>query len=157
MSAIDAFYSTWSRARETFGTGVPQDGSQFGDGSRLRQMQATIESAKPDDRWQGTASQAYAARNAEHAAVYGKLADLDQRMAAEVTRAADVVTAGRQNLAQTQSWVQSMEASIPPGKTGEIMRVILASKGIGQISDVITQYTSDMGDIGQRIEEIRRE
>ncbi|AIY45060.1 DUF6973 domain-containing protein [Mycolicibacterium fortuitum] len=157
MSAIDAFYSTWSRARETFGSGVPQDGSQLGDGSRLRQMQSTIESAKPDDRWQGAASQAYAAKNAEHAAVYGKLADLDQRMAAEVTRAADVVTAGRQNLAQTHSWVQSMEASIPPGKTGDIVRVILAGKGIGRISDVITQSTSDMSDIGQRIEDIRRE
>lgn len=157
MGALDAFYTTWSQARTTFGEGAPKTGDEFDGSERLRQMQSTIESAAPDDRWQGTASQAYAAKNAEHAAVYGKLADLDQRMAAEVSRAAEVVSSGRQNLDQTQNWVSSMDASIPPGKTGEIMRVILASKGIGQISDVIKQSTGDMGDIGRRIEEIGRE
>ncbi|MGW4098797.1 EspA/EspE family type VII secretion system effector [Mycobacterium sp. NPDC004974] len=84
MGALDAFYTTWSQARTTFGEGAPTTGDGF------------------DDRWQGTVAQAYAAKNAEHAAVYGKLADLDQRMAAEVTRAAGVVSAGRQNLEQTR-------------------------------------------------------
>lgn len=157
MGALDAFYTTWSQARTTFGEGAPTTGEASDGSARLREMQSTIESAAPDDRWQGTASQAYAAKNAEHAAVYGKLADLDQRMAAEVSRAARVVSSGRQNLEQTQSWVSSMDASIPPGKSGEIMRVILASKGIGQISDVITQSTGDMDEIGRRIEDIRKE
>lgn len=157
MGAMDAFNSTWAQARETFGAGSPQDGSEFGDGSRLRQMQTTIESAAPDDRWQGTASQAYAAKNAEHAAVYGKLADLDQRMATEVNRAATVVTVGRQNLEQTQSWVSSMSESIPPGKSAETMRTILASKGIGQISDVIKQSNDQMSTIGERVRGIGRE
>ncbi|MGV0739877.1 EspA/EspE family type VII secretion system effector [Mycobacterium syngnathidarum] len=157
MGAMDAFYSTWSQARETFGAGTPRDGSQFGDGSHLREMQSKVESAAPDERWQGTASQAYAARNAEHAAVYGKLADLDQRMAAEVNRAATAVTVGRQNLEQTQSWVSSMEASIPPGKSAETMRMILASKGIGQISDVIQQSNDQMSAIGERVRGIGRE
>lgn len=120
MGALDAFYTTWSQARTTFGEGAPTTGDSFDGSAHLREMQSKIESAAPDDRWQGTASQAYAAKNAEHAAVYGKLADLDQRMAAEVSRAADVVNSGRQNLEQTQSWVSSMDASIPPGKTGEI-------------------------------------
>lgn len=157
MGALDAFHTTWSQARTTFGEGAPTTGDTFDGSARLREMQSTIESAAPDERWQGTASQAYAAKNAEHAAVYGKLANLDQRMATEVSRAAEVVSAGRQNLEQTQSWVTSMDASIPPGKTGEIMRVILASKGIGQINDVITQSTGEMGDIGRRIEDIRKE
>ncbi|WP_124713038.1 DUF6973 domain-containing protein [Mycolicibacterium nivoides] len=157
MGALDAFYRTWSQARTTFGDGAPTTGDSFNGSAHLRQMQSTIESAAPDERWQGTASQAYAAKNAEHAAVYGKLANLDQRMAAEVSRAAEVVSAGRQDLEQTQSWVTSMDASIPPGKTGEIMRVILASKGIGQINDVITQSTGEMDDIGRRIEDIRKE
>ncbi|BBX29241.1 DUF6973 domain-containing protein [Mycolicibacterium alvei] len=157
MGALDAFHTTWSQAPTTFGEGAPTTGDTFDGSSQLRDMQSTIESAAPDDRWQGTASQAYAAKNAEHAAVYGKLADLDQRMAAEVSRAAEVVSSGRQNLEHTRSWVSSVEASIPPGKTGEIMRVILASKGIGQISDVVTQSTGDMGDIGRRIEDIRKE
>ncbi|MDT0440749.1 EspA/EspE family type VII secretion system effector, partial [Streptomyces doudnae] len=109
MGALDAFYRTWSQARTTFGDGAPTTGDSFDGSARLREMQSTIESAAPDERWQGTASQAYAAKNAEHAAVYGKLANLDQRMAAEVSRAAEVVSAGRQDLEQTQSWVTSMD------------------------------------------------
>ncbi|WP_254427485.1 EspA/EspE family type VII secretion system effector [Mycolicibacterium fortuitum] len=154
---MDGFYSTWAQARQTFGVGTPQDGSEFGDGSRLRQMQSSIESAKPDSRWQGSAADAYTAKNQQHAAVYGKLADLDQRMAAEVSRAATVVTAGRQNLERTQNWVSSMEASIPPGKSAETMRIILASKGIGQISDLIQQSNTEMSAIGERVRGIGRE
>jgi hypothetical protein len=28
MGALDGFYSTWNKARETFGQGAPTDGSQ---------------------------------------------------------------------------------------------------------------------------------
>lgn len=157
MSVLDAFYSVWSHARETFGVGVPQDGSQFGDGSRLRQMQSMIESAAPDDRWQGTASQAYAAKNAEHAAVYGKLADLDQRMAAEVTRAAGVVTTGRQTLDQIHAWVTDAAASVPSGESGERAKLAIANRGIGQVNDVIRQSNGEMAAIGERIQGLGRD
>ncbi|MGA5545576.1 EspA/EspE family type VII secretion system effector [Mycobacterium sp. NPDC051198] len=157
MGALDAFYTTWSQARTTFGEGTPKTGDEFDGSAQLRQMQSTIESAAPDDRWQGTASQAYAAKNAEHAAVYGKLADLDQRMAAEVTNAAVVVTGGRQNLAQTQSWVQSMAASIPGGQSAETMRMILASKGLSQVTDTMERSAEEMSAIGERIRGLGRE
>ncbi|MCV7066034.1 hypothetical protein H7H51_10440 [Mycolicibacterium farcinogenes] len=157
MGALDAFYTTWSQARTTFGAGAPKTGDEFDGSERLRQMQSTIESAAPDDRWQGTASQAYAAKNAEHAAVYGKLADLDQRMAAEISRAAEVVNSGRQNLEQTQSWVQSMAASLPGGQSGETMRMILARRGLSQVSDTVQQSTEEMGAIGERVRALGRE
>ena len=101
MSALDGFYSTWNKARETFGVGTPVDGSQHDGSSQLLKMKGTIESAAPDDRWQGTASQAYAAANKEHAGVYQKLADLDKKMSAEITSAADIVTNGRNQLDTT--------------------------------------------------------
>ncbi|WP_200820309.1 EspA/EspE family type VII secretion system effector [Mycolicibacterium houstonense] len=156
MGALDAFYTTWSQARTTFGAGAPKTGDEFDGSERLRQMQSTIESAAPDDRWQGTASQAYAAKNAEHAAVYGKLADLDQRMAAEISRAAEVVNSGRQNLEQTQSWVQSMAAALPGGQSGETMRMILARRGLSQVSDTVQQSTEEMGAIGERVRALGR-
>ena len=89
---LEAFNSTWTKARETFGQGSPVGGEQLDGSSRLQQLKATVESAAPDSRWQGSASEAYAAANKEHAAVYGKLAGLDKRMAAEVTNAAAVVS-----------------------------------------------------------------
>jgi hypothetical protein len=44
MSAIDAFMSTWSNARETLGQGTPQEGAPSDNSSQLRQMQATVQS-----------------------------------------------------------------------------------------------------------------
>jgi hypothetical protein len=35
--------STWSKARETFGEGVPQTGEHFDQSGPLRQMQTTVE------------------------------------------------------------------------------------------------------------------
>lgn len=156
MGSLDAFYTTWSQARTTFGEGAPTTGDAFDGSARLRQMQSTIESAAPDDRWQGTASQAYAVKNAEHAAVYGKLADLDQRMGTEVSNAAGVVSAGRRNLEDLQKWVDAADASMPGGQSGERMRMILASKGLGRITDTMERSTEQMSAIGRRVEDIRK-
>lgn len=109
MSALDGFYSTWNKARETFGAGTPDDGSQFDGSARLRQMKAGVEAAAPDARWQGTASEAYAAANKKHADIYEKLADLDQKMAAEIKNAANIATAGRESLDRTRDWVSSWQ------------------------------------------------
>ncbi|MBN3455061.1 EspA/EspE family type VII secretion system effector [Mycolicibacterium sp.] len=157
MSAIDAFYSTWSQARESFGSGVPQDGSEFDKSNQLRQLQSSVQGAAPDSRWQGPAADAYAAKNAQQAATYGKLADLDQRMAAEVSKTAGVVTAGRQNLDQIRDWVASAAASAPSDRSGETMKVAIASKGLSQISEIIQQSNDQMNAIGERIRGIGRE
>ncbi|WP_018602220.1 EspA/EspE family type VII secretion system effector [Mycobacterium sp. 155] len=157
MSALDAFYSTWNQARNTFGSGVPQSGAEFDRSSQLRQMQSAVEAATPDSRWQGSAADAYTAKNQQHAAAYGKLADLDQRMAAEVDRSAAVVTAGRQNLDQIRDWVTSTAASAPNDKSSEYVKLAIASKGLGRISDIIQQSNSEMSAIGERIRGIAKE
>ncbi|WP_157680411.1 TPR repeat region-containing protein [Mycobacterium dioxanotrophicus] len=159
MGLLDAFNETWSQARETFGQGTPEDGSKFDGSSRLLQMKSSVEAAAPDSRWQGTASDAYAAANKEHAQVYGKLADLDKRMAAEVTNAANVVTTGRQNLDNVKSWVSSMAASIPDTDADERDRKLLpiVNKGVSQVSDIIQKSTNDMTDIRGRVQGIKGE
>lgn len=158
-SPLDAFNTTWAKARETFGQGSPVDGQQLDGSSRLQQIKATVESAAPDSRWQGTASETYAAANKEHAAVYGKLAGLDKRMAAEVTNAAAVVTAGRQNLDTVKSWVHSMASSLGATTAQDRDRklVPIVNQGISQVSDIITKSTGEMTDIGGRLRGMKAE
>lgn len=153
MSALDGFYSTWNKARETFGVGTPTDGSQYDGSSKLMAMKTTIESAAPDDRWQGSGSQAYAAANKEHAGVYGKLAELDKKMATEITNAANVVSNGRNKLDATKSWVDSAVASLPPtsAKDTESKLIPIARAGISQISTAVQNANKDMEAIGTRV------
>jgi hypothetical protein len=159
VGLLDAFDGTWSQARETFGQGTPEDGAKFDGSSRLLQMKSSVEAAAPDSRWQGSASEAYAAANKGHAQVYGKLADLDRRMAAEVTNAANVVSTGRQNLDSVKSWVTSMAASIPDTDAEERDRKLLpiVNKGVGQLSDIIQKSTGEMTDIRGRVQGIKGE
>lgn len=160
MSALDAFYATWSSARETFGQGTPQDGAALDQSSRLAQMKTGVEAAAPDGRWQGPAAEAYATKNKGHAAVYGKLAELDQKMATQVSNAANMVTTGRQNLDNIKSWVDSAAAAIPSGTSAsdrETKLLSIASQGIGKVSDVITTSNAAMSDIGGRVRAITGE
>ncbi|GJJ19612.1 TPR repeat region-containing protein [Mycolicibacterium mageritense] len=158
MGALDAFYSTWSDARETFGQGTPQDGSKLDNSSQLMQMKAGVEAAAPDGRWQGPASEAYGAKNKEHAGVYGKLAELDTKMATEVTNASNVVTAGRQSLDITKSWVDSAVKALPSGLSAsdrDAKLLSIANEGIGKVSTIVTEATNKMTDINGRVQGIK--
>ncbi|MHC9294196.1 EspA/EspE family type VII secretion system effector [Mycobacterium sp. LTG2003] len=160
MSALDGFYSTWNKARETFGQGTPDDGSQFDGSSRLMEMKAGVEAAAPDDRWQGSGSQAYAAANKEHASVYEKLAELDKKMAGEVKKAADVVTVGRTNLDTSKGWVESMVNSLPTGLSAtdrENKLIPIAKAGITKVDDIVTSATTDMTTIKGNVDKLKGE
>lgn len=161
MSALDGFYSTWSKAKDTFGVGTPTDGSHYdGSSSKLMQMKSTIESAAPDDRWQGSGSQAYAAANKEHASVYEKLADLDKKMAAEVTNAANVVSSGRTKLDGTKSWVDSAVDSLPKSLSSQAREkslIPIARNGITQVNTTVENANKDMNTIAGRVTGLRGE
>lgn len=160
MGALDAFYSTWSKARQTFGQGTPQDGTQFDASSKFQQAKAAVEAATAGSNWQGPASEAYAAKNNEHAKVFGRLADLDKRMAAEVTNAANVVAAGRQNLDQVKSWVTSAVNSIPSdtSATDRDKKLLqIAKAGISKVSNIVQTSTGEMNAIGGRVQTIKGE
>jgi Alpha/beta hydrolase/EspA/EspE family len=153
VSALDGFYSTWKKAKNTFGEGVPTDGTRYDGSSRLMQMKTTIESAAPDDRWQGSGANAYSAANKEHAGVYEKLADLDKKMAAEVTNAANVVTNGRTKLDSTKSWVDSVVSSLPAGsaEAREKALIPIAREGITQVNNTVQDANKEMNNISGRI------
>ncbi|WP_135459050.1 EspA/EspE family type VII secretion system effector [Mycobacterium sp. DL99] len=154
MSALDGFYSTWSKAKDTFGVGTPVDGSQHDGSSQLLRMKSMVESAAPDHRWQGPASQAYAAANKEHATVYEKLAELDKKLAAEVTNAANVVTSGRNQLDATKSWVDSAVDSLPKSLSSQAREkslIPIAREGITQVNNTVQNANKDMLAIGQNV------
>lgn len=159
MSALDGFYSTWNKAKDTFGVGTPTDGSQYnGSSSQLLKMKSSIESAQPDDRWQGSGSQAYAAVNKQHAGVYEKLADLDKKMAAEVTNAANVVTNGRNQLDTTKSWVDSAVNSLPQSLSSQAREkslIPIAKEGITQVNNTVSTANGDMLKIGFRVSDLK--
>lgn len=161
MSALDGFYSTWSKAKDTFGVGVPTDGSQYnGSSSQLLKMKGMIDSALPDHQWQGKGSEAYAAANKEHAAVYEKLAALDKKMAAEVTNAANIVTNGRTQLDTTKSWVDSAVNSLPSSLSAQAREnslIPIAREGITQVNNTVSTANGDMLKIGFRITDIKNQ
>ena len=121
-------------------------------------MKTGVESAAPDDRWQGPASQAYATANKNHAAVYQKLAELDRKMAAEVTNAADVVTAGRTQLDAAKSWVEGAVQALPKSLTTDSRDKSLlqiASQGMARISDILRTSNNAMNAIASNFGDLK--
>lgn len=160
MGALDGFYSTWNKARETFGVGTPVDGKQHDGSSQLLQMKSMVDSAAQHHGWQGKGAEAYAEANKQHAAVYQKLADLDKRMAAEVTSAANIVANGRNQLEATKSWVDSAVNSLPSSlsvQARENSLIPIANQGITQVKDTVSTANGDMLKIGFRITDIKNE
>ncbi|UNB54831.1 EspA/EspE family type VII secretion system effector [Mycolicibacterium sp. YH-1] len=98
MGVLDGFYRTWSNARSTFGEGTPWGGESFDASPMLRQLQSNLVGAKPSSQWSGSAADSYSTANDKQAHVLGEMANLDQRLRAEVDRSASVVSAGRRDL-----------------------------------------------------------
>jgi hypothetical protein len=154
VGALDAFMSTWSRARSTLGEGTPQEGAPFDGSNQLRQMQSSVQSAAPGSKWTGSAADAYAEANSNQGRVLGQMAGLDQRLGAEVDRSAAVVAAGRRNLDDVKQWVVDAASSVPQTEDREQQLLPIARKGIGDVADVVKQTNTDLNAIGARIRSI---
>jgi hypothetical protein len=94
VSALNAFLATWSRARDTVGSGAPQTGETFDQSGPLQSLAATAHTAAPGPHWSGGAATAYDGKNTAHAQVIGHLAGLDKRLGSHVTESAQVVSTG---------------------------------------------------------------
>lgn len=147
MSVLNGFLSTWSNARQTFGEGTPQTGSQYDASGTLNQLQERVQAAAPGSKWTGGAANAYGAANTDHARVFGQLAGLDQRLGAHVDQSAEVVAAGRRDLDAVRKWVVDAAASVPPGQAGEQMRLAIVQKGIAAVQDIIHRSNGEMNTI----------
>ncbi len=157
MSVLNAFLATWSNARQTFGAGSPEGGAQFDSSPTLRQLESDVQSAAPGSRWTGTASSAYETANQDHGRVLGQMAGLDQRVAAEVDRSAQLIVAGRRDLDAVRKWVVDAASSVPQNAAGERMLLPIVQKGIGQLIDIIQRSNGDLNAIGGTIRAIGEE
>ncbi|OBG15753.1 hypothetical protein A5765_08370 [Mycolicibacterium celeriflavum] len=157
MSVIDAFLTTWSNARQTYGEGTPQASAQYDNSSTLRTLQSTLESAAPDSRWTGSAATEYDEANTEHRRVIGHLADLDRRLATEVDNSAQSVDAGRRNLDDLRKWVVDTANSVPPGENGALMRMVIAQKGLAELQEILHRCNAESHAIGGRIAMLEEE
>ncbi len=151
MSALEGFRSLWSLANATFGEGVPTGGALFDQSIQLQGLQNAVASAAPGQGWSGSSADSYADANAAHASTLGALAGLDERLAAEVDRAADVVMAGRRDLDSVRQWVNDAAASIPHTAAGERQLYPVISKGASDIAAIITRSHGDLAAIAERI------
>lgn len=151
MSALDGFRSIWTNANAAFGQGTPSGGAQFDQSGSLHQLQHTVNSAQPDTKWIGAASDSYSETNSRQARTIGGIADLDKRLAVEVDRAAGVVTAGRADLDSVLRSVNDAAARVPNTAAGERMLYPTISKGAKEIQDILNRSHGDLTAIGERI------
>ena len=157
MGVLDAFLSTWSDARNTFGSGVPQGGERFDQSATLTRLADQLTSAAPGARWTGTAATAYDAVNTEHRRVIGELAGLDRRLREQIDMSAQVVSAGRTRLDGIRTWVTDAAASVPNNAAGERMLLPIVAKGVGEVADVVARSNSDLNTIGAAIRKLGAE
>ena len=151
MSSLDGFYAAWNNARQTFGVGTPAGGARFDASTTLRQLGADVATAVPGSHWSGSAATAYDRKNAEHAAVFSSLADLDERLGAHVDRAAAAVANGRQHLDSVRQWVTDAAASVPPGGQRETVLTQIASRGLEELGQVVRAANTELNSIASRL------
>lgn len=154
MGVLDGFETVYSDARQTFGHGTPQDGSQFDKSSQLRRMQSTVHSARPGSHWTGSAADAYSGQNEKHGRRLGALADLDTRLRTEIDRSSQVVADGRRKLDAVRQWVHDAASTVPPGRNRERMLHPIVSRGAAEIADVVKKSNADLSSIAGRVRNI---
>lgn len=157
MGVVEAFESTWINARSTFGRSAPQEGAQFDSSSRLCDLRAEVQTAAPGSRWTGSAADSYAATNSRHGDVLSRMADLDQRLGAEVDRSAAIVAAGRRELDAVREWVRAAAASVPNNAAGERMLWQITGRGADEISAIVQRANGDLAEVAGRVRDIGEE
>ena len=156
-AVLGAFMATWTQARRTFGEGAPSPGATFDQSASLRQLRAQAEAANPDRHWSGGGANAYSAVNVEHAERIGRVAELDQQLAAQVDRSAEIVSAGRHRLDAVRDWVTAAAASVPAGPAGDQILVPIARQGLGRIAGIVESSNAELGLIGAEIQRLAGE
>ena len=151
VGVLEAFLSTWSKARATFGAGTPEPGSSYDESATLTGLSRDLDEAAPTAHWSGGAAEAYGTANADHRRVVGELGTLDRRLADQIDRSAQIVTAGRQDLEAIREWVVAAAASVPRNRAGELMVAPIVRQGLSQLAEVVTRANADLSAVGGNI------
>jgi hypothetical protein len=151
VSVLAGFMSTWSNARMAFGENAPQTGAPYDNSGALRRLQSELGDATSGSRWTGGAAEAYDTAITEHRRVIGEVANLDQRLRAQIDQSAEVVSAGRTNLESVKHWVRAAASSVPQTAAGEKMLLPIVSKGVGDVMTIVATSNGELNAIGAKI------
>lgn len=158
MTALDGFFATMTEARATFGEGTPQSGTSFDRSAQLGELGARVDTAAPGLVWSGAAATGYRKANDDHRQVFGRLADLDRRLADQITRSARVVTQGRTTIDAVGRWVTAAADSVPSSGGGRDMAHLqIATKGLRRLTDVVTRSHGELAAVGRDISSLAGE
>ncbi|WP_267307924.1 EspA/EspE family type VII secretion system effector [Mycobacterium barrassiae] len=151
MSILNAFLSTWSHTRRTFGTGAPAGGAQYDGSDLLNSAETVLASATPGEHWSGSAATEYDVANTKHHRIIGQFAAVDHRLRSEVDRSADVTDIGRRNLDTVRKQVIDAVATTPQGQAGERLKLAIAQRGLEQLREIVQRSIAESRDIAGRI------
>ncbi|OMC06106.1 hypothetical protein A5733_17935 [Mycobacterium sp. NS-7484] len=150
MSALAQFYSAWSQARQTYGSGQPETGSRL-NGNAWSAPRDTVESAVAHDSWSGSAAENYTAKTERQARRIAEIADLDRQLGNEVTRSAALIEAGRRELTELKEWVQAMAAAVPEGPDRELRLTQIARRGVETMEEIVGRTVAEVERIARRV------
>lgn len=145
MSLVEAFLSTWSKARATFGDDRPLDGGFPGD--VVGRLQSEVADARPGDMWSGAAADGYHTLNSAHAQSFTALADLDRRVTAHLDELAAVVSAGREQLDDLRQWVVDVADGLPEGVEPDDVLAPVVGQAIDRLVEIIVRSHASVTDL----------
>ena len=152
MSLVEAFLSTWSAARATFGDDLPLDGGFPGD--VVSRLQSEVAGAGPGSSWGGRSADAYHELNTQHAQSFTALADLDRRLTAHLDELAAVVAAGREQLEDLRGWVVDVADSVPPDVVPDDVLAPVVGQAVDRLVEIITRSHASVTALAADIEHV---
>lgn len=150
VGVLDGFLTTWQRALATFGEGSPQGGDGLDQSAQLRSLQHDLESVAAGD-WTGVAWETYAEANRRQSRVLAAIAELDERLKAEVDRSAAVVSAGRRDLEAVRQWVLDAAAGVSGTPLGEQLLWPVVSRGAAEVAEIVERSNAHLAAIAGRV------
>lgn len=155
MSLIEAFLSTWSAARATFGDDRPLEGGF--PGNVVGRLQSDVSGAGPGELWSGRSADAYGELNSQHAQSFTALADLDRRMTVHLDQLASVVAEGRQQLDDVRRRVVDLAAALPPHvEPDDVLRPVVG-QAVDRLVEIIARSHASVTALVAGIEDMADE
>ncbi len=105
----------------------------------------------PDHRWSGSAATNYDEANTKQRRAVEQLAGLEQRLASEIDRSAQVVESGRRDLETVRQRIVDAAASVPENQAGERMKIAIAQIGLAQLQEIVQRSNAESNAIGEKI------
>ena len=144
----------------TTGSGAPEDGKQLRDSAKLLEesVELLIDAKPHDDRWDGSASAAYAAKDDQHRRTTSGVQTADDEIRKILSTEANQVEQTRKTLDEVSQYLYDFALStswmnlVPGGKAAKLaVDAAAAGIGVNRAEYVIARLVSDSLDNASKI------